>query len=104
MNQSIREEGKTMAIISYITVIGLIIAYFVNRDKNNEFINFHIKQSFRIIILAVIITVIANILVMITRLQFLSNLNVIPFILMGIGAINANQLKVEKIPFIGDLG
>lgn len=31
------EEGKTIAIISYITVIGLIIALILNNDKKNLF-------------------------------------------------------------------
>lgn len=36
------EEGKTIAIISYITVIGLIIALILNNDKKNLFAAYHI--------------------------------------------------------------
>lgn len=39
------EEGKTIAIISYITYIGLIIAIVLNNDKKNSFAAFHIRQS-----------------------------------------------------------
>jgi uncharacterized membrane protein len=104
MNQHIKQEGKVMAIVSYITIIGLAIAYFTNRDKGNEFVNFHIWQSFRITILGIIISVIVAVLFTITGIQFLSYLNYIPFVLMAIGAINANELKLEKLPFIGNLG
>lgn len=38
-------EGKTIAIIAYITIIGLIIAFVMNNDKKNEFAKYHIKQS-----------------------------------------------------------
>lgn len=39
------EEGKTIAIIAYITVIGLIVAFVMNSDKKNKYAAFHIRQS-----------------------------------------------------------
>ncbi|MEM4397780.1 MAG: hypothetical protein QW757_04115 [Candidatus Woesearchaeota archaeon] len=39
------DEGKTIAIISYITWIGLLIAFIMNNEKKNEFAKFHIRQS-----------------------------------------------------------
>ncbi len=39
------EEGKTIAIISYLTVFGLIIAFVLNNDKKNSFASYHIRQS-----------------------------------------------------------
>ncbi len=101
MDQSTKEEGKTMAIISYITILGLLIAYFTTRgDKENEFVSFHIGQSVRIFILGIII----NILVSVTSLSILNFLGLIPLIFMVIGAINASKLKEEKLPIIGDIG
>ena len=38
-------EGKNIAIIAYMTFIGLIIAFVMNNDKKNEFAKYHIKQS-----------------------------------------------------------
>jgi uncharacterized membrane protein len=38
-------SGKTIAIIAYITLIGLIIAFVLNTEKKNSFANYHIKQS-----------------------------------------------------------
>jgi len=40
------EEGKTMAIISYLTIIGLVAALIMNGDKKNTFARYHIRQSF----------------------------------------------------------
>ncbi|HZW76831.1 MAG TPA: hypothetical protein VFF21_00845 [Flavobacteriaceae bacterium] len=37
-------EGKTIAIIAYLTLIGLIIAFIMNNDKKNSFASFHIRQ------------------------------------------------------------
>ncbi|RKF03621.1 hypothetical protein C8N26_2011 [Tenacibaculum lutimaris] len=37
-------EGKTAAIISHFTVIGLIIAFVLNMNKKNAFASFYIRQ------------------------------------------------------------
>ena len=38
-------EGKNIAIIAYITIIGLIIAFVMNNEKKDHFASYHIKQS-----------------------------------------------------------
>lgn len=47
MNNTV-EQGKTTAIISYITIIGTIIAIFMNLETKNPFAGFHIRQAFGI--------------------------------------------------------
>ena len=48
-NQTIVENnqhgGKQTAIIAYITLIGLIIAFVMNSEKKNSFAAYHIRQS-----------------------------------------------------------
>lgn len=41
------EKGRKNAIISYITIIGVIIAFYLNNepDKKSNFASFHIRQS-----------------------------------------------------------
>lgn len=39
------EEGKTTAIIAYLTLIGLVVALVLNMEKKNTFAAFHIRQS-----------------------------------------------------------
>lgn len=41
---NIIEQGKTMAIIAYITIFGLLIAFIMNNDKKNTFAAYHIRQ------------------------------------------------------------
>lgn len=36
---------KNMAFVSYLHLIGLLIAYLTNKERNNEIISFHIRQS-----------------------------------------------------------
>ncbi|MEL1244505.1 hypothetical protein AAEO56_09550 [Flavobacterium sp. DGU11] len=39
------EQGKSNAIISYLTIIGAIIAMIQNSEKKNPFASFHIRQA-----------------------------------------------------------
>jgi uncharacterized membrane protein len=45
MNQSTIQEGKSLAIVAYITLIGVLIAFFMNQEKRNSFTSFHIRQG-----------------------------------------------------------
>jgi uncharacterized membrane protein len=39
-------KGKSAAIVAYITIIGSVIAIFMNQDENkSEFASFHIRQA-----------------------------------------------------------
>lgn len=44
------QQGKTNAIISYITIIGTIIAIVQNSEAKNPFASFHIRQALGIIL------------------------------------------------------
>lgn len=43
-------SGKTKAIIAYLTFVGLLIAYFMNKDNKHEFATWHIKNMFGLLI------------------------------------------------------
>lgn len=45
----VTKDGKLAAIITHITFIGPIIAYFINMDDKDEFGNFYIRQSIGIL-------------------------------------------------------
>lgn len=42
-NQTV-SEGKTMAIISHLWIIGLLIAFVMNTSKKKDFASFYIRQ------------------------------------------------------------
>lgn len=44
MNNTNTPEGKNIAIVAYITFIGMFIAYSINRDKKLVFVTAHIKN------------------------------------------------------------
>lgn len=47
MTENIIKEGKTLAIVSYMTFIGLIIAIIMNLEKRNPFTFFPYKANVR---------------------------------------------------------
>lgn len=101
MDQSTKEAGKTMAIVSYITIIGLAIAYFTNQgEKKNEFVTFHIGQSVRIAIIVISNIILSKFLPSIIG----SIIGLLCLVLMILGAVNANNLKEEPLPVIGTIG
>lgn len=50
MNNGTTDNGKTLAIISYLTIIGTIIAMVQNSEKKILFASFHIRQALGIIL------------------------------------------------------
>lgn len=104
MDQNTINQGKTMAAISYITLIGLLIAFIVNNDKKNEFTKFHIGQSLRVWILGIVLYFAAIILVVATGVGFFGYLGWAAWILAILGIVNAVNGKAEPLPLIGNIG
>lgn len=46
IHESEIKTGKNMAIIAHLTMLGCIIAIFMNIEPRNKFAGFYIKQSF----------------------------------------------------------
>ncbi len=40
------KQGKTTAIVAYLTMVGALIAITMNMEHKNEFARFHIRQAF----------------------------------------------------------
>ena len=45
MDQKTAEKGKGLGIVAYITIIGVLVAFFMNQEKKNSFVAFHVRQS-----------------------------------------------------------
>ncbi|WP_149302960.1 DUF4870 domain-containing protein [Pareuzebyella sediminis] len=104
MDQNTIDEGKTIAIISYITLIGTLVAYLMNNSKQNEFAKFHIGQALRAWLTGILVTIIAGMLVSITGIEILMYLQYTGLILAILGLINAMNGRMEEIPLVGHIG
>ncbi len=99
------KDNKTLSLISYIlTPIGWLIAYFVGKEKADDLLKYHLKQSLGLAIVSVLFNIAINIVVMITpKLSFLSIIGYVFLILMIIGIINASNGAKKPLPIIGKM-
>lgn len=99
MNDITVKKGKTMAIVSYLTLIGTIIAYFSNKDLNNPFTAFHIRQSLGLWLLQMVLGFVVS---------GFDNWNItlafwiLIAVLLFYGILNAIAGKIQPVPFLGD--
>ena len=92
MDQKTIDEGKTLAIVSYITLIGLILAFILNNDKKNEFTKFHIRQALMLFLCGLVLG-------WIPLLGLVVGLAIFIFWIMGL--ICAIQGQAKEVPLIG---
>tara|TARA_R110001583_G_scaffold4351_4_gene25241 strand:+ start:4877 stop:5203 length:327 start_codon:yes stop_codon:yes gene_type:complete len=92
-------EGKSIAIISYLWWIGLIIAYIMNSNKKNTFASFHIRQMLGLLLLSVVAGLLRNYVD--ATLGYI--IGMASFVLWVIGFIGATKGEDKKIPLVGDL-
>ena len=99
MNNLSIKEGKTIAIISYITIIGTLIAFIMNQNKRNYFASFHIRQALGIFLLGVVV----NFIQRFTQFGWFDTILGIGVLILWImGLIGAIQGEEKKIPLLGD--
>ena len=93
------EEGRQMAIISYITLIGLVIAFSMNVEKKNEFARFHIRQALGLNILFYIISFFIGYF---NSLMISGSFYVFFIVLWVFGLTNAIQSEYKPIPLFSN--
>jgi len=107
-------DRKTLALVSYITIIGWLISYFSYKGQTKDsLVSYHLKQSFGLFIVtvgcAIVLSILLSIITMISfKLAFAISLifNLIYlalFILMIIGIIIASKGEEKPLPFIGKM-
>ena len=93
-------NDKAMGIVSYITLIGFLVALFAgaNNGRRTQYLNFHLNQSLILIIANVISGIIANFS---SALGGLLSLAVFVFWIMAfIGAVKG---ETKSLPFIENI-
>ncbi|MUU77304.1 hypothetical protein [Winogradskyella endarachnes] len=100
MNQNTIDEGKTLGLVAYLTLLGTLIAFFMNQDKKNPFTAFHIRQGLG---LGILYTIIAFVVSSMDSMMVSMSFWVFFSILYFYGLIGAISGKMNKIPLIGDV-
>lgn len=113
MDQQTINEGKSMALVAYITLIGFLIAYVQNGDKKNQFVAYHLRQSIGIM-LTMLVLVIAGTMLSVIFMFISTTLGsligtlfsfsyLLGLVLMILGILNANNGKAVPVPIFGKM-
>lgn len=97
--ESVARDGRAAATVAYLTIVGTIIAYFMNNDSKNPFAGFHIRQALGVHItfymLGLIISWFDSWFISIGFYIFI-------LVLWGYGIIGALQGEKNKVPLLGN--
>ena len=92
------KEGQTTAIVSYITIVGTIIAIFMNLEPKNDFARHHIRQAFGINIMFYALGFMVSFL---DSFYATSAFYLFCIVLWSYGFAGAVQYKKYEIPILG---
>lgn len=94
-------QGKMVAIISYLTIIGTIIAFIMNKNNPTSLGRFHIRQSIGITVISIVLSVLNFVPVVGGIVAQIASILVLVALILGI--IAAVKKEEKPIPFIGVL-
>ena len=99
-------SNKTLAILSYVTIIGWIIALVQNNSatQKSSLVKYHLRQGLGVFIVAVIFNVAFSVVASIVpALAFLGLAGYAFLAFMIFGIINASNEVEKPVPLIGHL-
>lgn len=95
-------NNKTLSVVSYITLIGWLVAYFSGKDKADALLKYHLRQSLGLAIVSIIFNIAFTIVARIVpSLSFLGFVGYAFIILWIMGIINAANGALKPVPLIG---
>jgi uncharacterized membrane protein len=100
-------DGKTIAIISYLTIIGWVIAYVMNSNNKSQLAIYHIRQSLFIMLAGIVFYIIQTVLLFIPYLGWIISMLLIPIglgllVLWVMGLIYAINGEEKPVPLVGE--
>ncbi len=98
MQSDYAKQGKTAAIVAYITIIGTIIAFFMNQDDKNQFASFHIRQALGVNISFYLLGALASVF---DSWAISSAFYIFIFVLWVFGLITAIKEEQKTVPILG---
>ena len=93
-------EPKTVAIISYLTLIGFIIALVINSSNKSNFASFHIRQMLGLVACSFALGI-CNFVPILGQIVWVVG-SIILFVLWIIGFMGALNNEEKVVPILGD--
>ncbi len=97
--QTVTEKSNT-AVIAYLTIIGLIIAFVLNNDKKEPFASYHIRQSLGLMITGVLLSIVNVIPILGWLISIVGFFFILYLWIMGL--INAINGREKAVPILGN--
>ncbi|WP_109301119.1 hypothetical protein [Aquimarina sp. AU474] len=98
MQSDYAKQGKTPAIVAYITIIGTIIAFFMNNDTKNQFTSFHIRQALGLWVTFYILIALAGVF---GSIMIHAAFYIFSIVLIVYGLITAIREEQKPVPILG---
>jgi uncharacterized membrane protein len=97
-------DDKTAAIVSYLTLVGFIVAVILHSSKKTHLGAYHLRQSLGLMLTAIAVWVAAMMFVFVPFVGWLINLAawVAVFALWVIGLIGAINGQMKPVPVLGE--
>ncbi|MCL2345114.1 MAG: hypothetical protein FWC58_04590 [Desulfobulbus sp.] len=97
-------DNKTFSIVSYITIFGWLIAFLAGKEKADDLLKYHLKQSLGLGLTSILFSMALSILIHIMPfLAFLSSFSLLFLVLAVVGIINAANEEKKPLPVIGGM-
>jgi len=93
------EKNNSIAVISYLTLIGLVIAFVMNNEKKEEFARYHIRQSLGLNIAALALSFV-NVIPILGWIVSIVGFFVLLYMWI-VGLMNAINGKEKAVPILG---
>lgn len=94
------DSSLSIATIAYITVVGLIIAFVMNKDKKEAFANYHIRQSLGLALTGLALGII-SLIPFLGWIIYIVGIFVLLYMWI-MGLMNAINKKEQPVPFLGE--
>lgn len=96
-------EDKTTAIVSYLTLIGFIVAVIMHGSKKTRLGAYHLRQSLGLMLTSIVVAVLATILAFIPFVGWLAGVAawVGIFVLWVMGLLAAINGELKPVPVVG---
>ena len=96
---------KATDIVSYITIIGWLVAYFAGTKEESRF---HLNQGLVLFVVGLVVSIVTTILDFIPIIRIIASLvsivwSVFAFACMIIGIVNAASGHEKPLPLIGGI-
>jgi uncharacterized membrane protein len=101
------DNGKTVALLSYITIIGWIVAFVMNNNQKTALGSYHLRQTIMLFVTGLCLYIIQLVLLFVPFIGWLIGLLMILVyiglaVLWLVGLIAAVNGEMKPMPLIGE--